>query len=230
MQKIANRRSRNGTPAPTQTPSQDQSGSQLPLRRTKKKPITVEDLKDLSEKELVNLANGYHRQFCGSLRKAMVDHARLAGAALVQLKTRHKRGSWEDWLRNNFKGSLETARLYMRVARNWHLIEEHGLDRGGITLEEFRWILSESPGSRPGSEPENKESKPDTEGGEAEGNSGQGDAAASNIEQIPLRFSADEAEDFKEQVRRLGVEFDTDNTTDTVREAVRRCYEEVTRG
>jgi hypothetical protein len=39
--------------------------------------------------------------------------------------------------------------------------------------------------------------------------------------------SKDDVDEFKEQVRRLGVAFGTDNTTDTVRVAVRRCYEAV---
>jgi hypothetical protein len=199
-----------------------QNGRELPLSR---QPVPVEDYKDLTDKELTALANGHHRAFCGSLRMAVVGHARVAGAALVQLKSRLKHGTWAGWLKENFKGSAASARLYIRVAKNWHLIVEQGLDREGMTLEDLTWVLSESPGPRPGS----KEAKEKKAKKKSEPDAGEETADPHN-RQVPLYFNEDDAEEFEEMVKRLGVAFKTENTTDTVREAVRRCYKEVTRG
>src|SRR5262249_19805464 len=136
---------------------------------------------------------------------------------------------------NNFKGSEENARLYMRIAKHWSLIVEHGLDQQGMTLEDLRWFLSESPGPRPGSKPkEPEEGSKKPEGGskkpelELETEDAQTvEPSPSQVRQVQLRFNEDDAREFEEMVQHLGEVFQTDNTTDTVHEAVRRCYKEV---
>jgi hypothetical protein len=203
-------------------------GSSLPGAGPK--PVRVEDLKDLSDKELVALANGHHERFVGTLRKAIVEHARVAGAALFQLKSRHKSAGWRAWVGEHFKGSAETANTYIRVYRNWPLIVEQGLDKEGVTLEKLRWVLSESLGREEadgGNKGKKASKEKDSEDSDAEG---EGGAPPGKDRQIKLFFAADEAEEFEEQVRRLTVAFKFDNNTDTIREAVHRCWEEVTRG
>src|SRR5262249_20826319 len=141
------------------------------------------------------------------------------GAALFQLKARLKHGSWGAWLAKNFKGSPESARLYMRIAKHWRLIEEHGLDRDGVTLEDLQWVLSESPGERPGAKKKEAKKGQKADQGlklDAEGAGQEGGAPESNTRQVPLILSEDDKEEFEEQVRRLGVAYQTDNTTDTV--------------
>jgi hypothetical protein len=205
-----------------------ENGKRLPISR--KRTVAVEDLKDLTDKELIALANKHHRRFCGRLRDAVAEDARIVGAALIQEKARLKHGSWGGWLKENFEGSEETARLYIRVAKHWHLIEEQALDQKGLTLEELRWVISESSGERPGSKTKNKKGA-DTKdtGDEPDGEPHEEDnPSPSHTRQIQLLFDEDDAEEFEEWVRRLGVEYKTDNTTDTVREAVRREHDAVT--
>src|SRR5262245_9906733 len=65
-------------------------------------PVPVEQFKDLSERELIAVANQNHEKFTGSLRRAIVEHARVAGAALLQMKGRIKKDGWRAWLKANF--------------------------------------------------------------------------------------------------------------------------------
>jgi hypothetical protein len=224
--------------AESPAPNGKANGRQLPFRRGGRRRLKVEDLPELSDEQLQDVANSHHRAFAGSLRKAMTDHARLAGAALLQLKARLKQGSWGDWLKKHFRGSAETARLYMRVAKHWHLIVEQGLDRKGMTLEDLRWVLSESPSARPGSKQPgaNPEQAPaglklDTEDAGAEENRpGKGDAEPtppSTVRQVQLLFGEDDREEFDGDVEYLMGVFHTDNVTDTVFKAVRECRRRV---
>jgi hypothetical protein len=103
----------------------------------------------LSDEELLALANGDHNHFLGCQRKAIKHHARRAGAALLVLKDRLKHGTWEGWLEEHFAGSAEQARVYMKIAKCWPTIEELGLDRDGVTMEQLRWVLSDSDGPPP---------------------------------------------------------------------------------
>jgi hypothetical protein len=209
-----------------------QNRRQLPVlpptpRPRPRKAVNVEDLKDLTDKELIALANGHHREFCGTLRKAVVEHAGIAGHALLQLKSRQKHGTWEDWLKKNFQGSAKSAQLYMRIAKHWRLIVQHGLDREGMTLEDLQWVLSDSPGPRPGSATKEKQKKAKEEL-KLDADGAKADESAAPNRQVPLYFSESDKEEFEEWVKRLGAAYKTDNLTDTVREAVRREYEAVT--
>jgi hypothetical protein len=122
----------------------------------------VEELAKLSDEELIAFANHQHHQFRGCMRKAIVEHARLAGAALLAMKARltqarkdgRKRRDWGAWLQANFAGSPETARLYMRIAESWGRIVAHGLDKiPDLALEDLRWFLSD-PKPKPSEEDE----------------------------------------------------------------------------
>src|SRR5262245_54663200 len=101
-----------------------QIGSLLPISRTNQ--VKVEELGTLTDEELTALANSNQRAFVGSLRQAIVANVRIAGAALCELKQRLEHGDWSAWLKAHFKGSPETARLYMRIAREWDFVVQHG--------------------------------------------------------------------------------------------------------
>src|SRR5262245_50835077 len=94
------------------------SGQQPPLPQPKKLPPTpkkeqpeVEGFKDLSDKELIAIINRHHDQFVGCLLNGIVGHARVAGAALLQMKGRVPKNKWRGWLAENFQGSAETSTL-----------------------------------------------------------------------------------------------------------------------
>jgi hypothetical protein len=64
-------------------------------------------------------ANRHHADVLAKLRGA-IHHANESGKALIALKPlvgRH--GNWTPWLEENFDGSPETARGYVRIARHW---------------------------------------------------------------------------------------------------------------
>jgi hypothetical protein len=192
----------------------------------------VEDLPKMSTEELLAVANGAHQAFVGSLRGAIKEHARLAGAALLLLKARHKHGAWQEWVDANFKGSYANAKLYMRIARHWPQVVDLGLDRDGFTLSDLRWVFSESGGPRPGTDEAKgkKEAAAGKEGTDGPGEGEAGGAARSEVRQVPLLLTEDNIGDFEDMVRHLQKVFGTDNTTDTVLEAVRRCYKEEAHG
>ena len=54
--------------------------------------------------------------------RAALEHARAAGALLLEAKDSCKHGEWLPWLTVNFKGSEKTAQNYMRIARRWAYI------------------------------------------------------------------------------------------------------------
>ena len=50
--------------------------------------------------------------------ESMIEHAILAGEALLKAKAKEKHGDWLPWLAANFDGSESIARRYMQVASN----------------------------------------------------------------------------------------------------------------
>jgi len=78
--------------------------------------------------ELADDANDYLDKFRSSLRTT-IFHANDAGEALntakrylKYLKNRSKKApNFCDWLKKNFKGSHETANIFMRINRHWEV-------------------------------------------------------------------------------------------------------------
>jgi len=180
-------------------------------------------LAKLSNDELRDLANGGHQAFVGCFKKGIKDHVRVAGAALNVLKKRiGQHGSWMDWLKENFKGSPETARLYMRVAREWRFVTKHGLDRlEGTTLEDIRQVLSDpekrkvklpKPTKTKATKEQKKTKDPDDD---------------EQVEAVPLAFTEEDKEEYETLVDKLGEVFQTKTEPETVLEALRRCSKEV---
>ena len=50
--------------------------------------------------------------------ESMIEHAILAGEALLKAKAKEKHGDWLPWLEANFDGSERIAQMYMSVAAN----------------------------------------------------------------------------------------------------------------
>lgn len=90
-------------------------------KRTKRQTTRWQTLPELAEE-----ANEYLEKVRTSLRRSIYD-AHGVGSALIKakafLKYLKNRGrkvpTFGDWLEKNFKGSRETAVVYMRLARNW---------------------------------------------------------------------------------------------------------------
>ena len=78
-----------------------------------------------------------HDEFLVSCRTS-IDHARRVGELLLTAKEQLSHGKFTDWVESRCPFSAETARAYMRVARNGAIVEE-GSKRQfatGLTLTE----------------------------------------------------------------------------------------------
>lgn len=71
-----------------------------------------------TEEELIAEINRCHQEVTKALGTAL-RWAKEAGDYLRIAKRRCKHGSWEDWVRTNFKGSLALARDYQLISREW---------------------------------------------------------------------------------------------------------------
>lgn len=99
--------------------------------------------------ELKEAANSNHTKAASVLKKAL-DHARQAGEALCEAKKRlGGRGKWTRWLRDNFEASIETARVYMRVARTWDDERVAAARQGGMAPESIATFLDVVKGTSP---------------------------------------------------------------------------------
>lgn len=68
-------------------------------------------------------AANYHHECARKILPTALEHVRLAGQALIEAKA-HVRSKakcrWTLWLKENFEGSRESARGFMRVAEHWN--------------------------------------------------------------------------------------------------------------
>lgn len=75
--------------------------------------------------ELANTANTEH----GLAQQSglnMVEHAFLAGEALIAAKEQLEHGKWLPWLSKNFAASQPTASRYMKIASNYSRVNNLG--------------------------------------------------------------------------------------------------------
>jgi hypothetical protein len=70
-----------------------------------------------------------------------LKHARAAGDALMQARALCPRRSWTSWLRANVTVSVRKAYDYMRVARNWPLVQANARGRNALTLDNALLLL-----------------------------------------------------------------------------------------
>jgi hypothetical protein len=83
---------------------------------TYNKPKDYERAKKL--KTLAQQANIHHHQVNKAWLGAL-DHAYQSGSLLIQAKKILKHGQWANWLERHFEGSYETAKVYIRIAKEW---------------------------------------------------------------------------------------------------------------
>ncbi len=183
-------------------------------------PNSHSTLKARSDQELKAIANENHGAYGSCLRNA-VNHARLAGQALMELKARHgKYGKWGDWLEHNFDGSAESANVYMRIARNWKKIVAHGWDREDVTLTQLRALLAKRSKRQL---TQKKTTEPDLDSGE---DKEEALPTPSQMRQFVILLNTHDADEFDDMVEYLMPVFKTDNSQDTVCHAVRCCWKE----
>src|SRR5215203_5866434 len=111
-------------------------------------------------KELAACIKAEHRAYNTAIKAALGQldaalwHALDAGDLLLQAKAEHKHGTWEDWLKANFKGSARRAQEYMFLARGRAELEEvkargSAFSSIGQALEFLRMVSREASGARP---------------------------------------------------------------------------------
>lgn len=66
--------------------------------------------------------NAEHRACTLAVADAL-KHALNAGDLLLRAKAEQQHGTWGAWLEANFEGSVRTAQVYMRLARDRFLLE-----------------------------------------------------------------------------------------------------------
>jgi hypothetical protein len=173
--------------------------------------------------------------------RAAVDGARRAGAALIEMKKRVGHGHWEAWVRDNFDLSSQTARLYMRVAKNWDRVVEHGLDElPDLCLRDLRYFL---PRPDPGTKPDSPAPALDLEldehdpaasepiGGAGAADRRSGPLVRPEARQLALTFGSEvQRHEFKRMARGLMEAYRVESESDAAFHAVKTCYEEVCRG
>lgn len=84
---------------------------------------TRHELKHIDH-ELIQLKESIRENLrhCSKANEAKLHHARMVGKDLIKAKKLFstRRGNWTMWLKDNFDLSGQTARVYMRVARQWN--------------------------------------------------------------------------------------------------------------
>jgi protein gp37 len=66
---------------------------------------------------LAKQINAEHDAAVGSARDA-IEHVIRAGNLLIEAKAKVKHGEWQDWVERNCRFSIDTAQVYMKVAKN----------------------------------------------------------------------------------------------------------------
>lgn len=95
-----------------------------------------EDTRQSSLETCAKGANREHREVISSIRNVVL-HAKAAGEWLVKAKEKYcYHGAWTKWLKENFEASPETARAYMRVAKNWRRLIRGQVESKRLTLAE----------------------------------------------------------------------------------------------
>ena len=78
-------------------------------------PLPIPDLKVIINRE---------HQLAGEAALSFAAHAALCGDALIAVKEQLAHGEFMPWVDANVDASYETAKRYMRVARNWSRVTD----------------------------------------------------------------------------------------------------------
>jgi len=104
----------------------------------------------LTDIDYAEKANSFHLEVINAQVSA-IHAARNAGAALVAAKrlvykqAGNKKGTWTAWLEANFKASVQTARVYVRIAANWKELEPVLSPASSLSLDRALKILKVKP-------------------------------------------------------------------------------------
>lgn len=91
---------------------------------------------------LASEANSHHRSV-EEHWQGMLLHAKQAGEALIEAKRRlGHRTKWSKWRYHNFRGSPETSRVYVRIARDWQDPRIQEARFAGVKIESIKTFLS----------------------------------------------------------------------------------------
>jgi hypothetical protein len=133
-------------------------GSPLRLCRERTSEMTMPERPQDAQREVLTdlevrkvWANEHHRGVERSLGSAL-DHAIQSGEHLIAAKEQVSRGEWIAWVEKHFEGSLETAQVYMRLARNQENLNTYR--DTNLSISEARRILSPPKEEEPGKEDE----------------------------------------------------------------------------
>ena len=104
-------------------------------------------LQEREQTTLVDLAAkaNFHHEQCTRAANSALDHAHAAGKALLEIKRHCPHGESSSLLRTEFKGSPQTARLYMLVAKRWPQIEAKRQRVGSLSLRQAAALTAQKP-------------------------------------------------------------------------------------
>lgn len=85
--------------------------------------------------------NAAHEACCQATGQA-IEHAMRCGDLLAQAKAECKHGQWQNWLTENFSGSVRTAQVYMRLAANREEIESEASKAQRSALSSANWSVA----------------------------------------------------------------------------------------
>jgi hypothetical protein len=83
-----------------------------------------------------------HHGMAASACRAVLDHARLAGEALLEAKQLVQHGGWLSWLSENTTVAERTAQAYMRIASHWTEIASKVQPTADLTIDGALKLLS----------------------------------------------------------------------------------------
>jgi hypothetical protein len=92
--------------------------------------------------KLAERINAEHRQAHAALCVGL-EHAKNAGALLLEAKEQCEHGQWLPWLEANVCFSIRTAQAYMRVAERWPELEAKAQGLAHLTFEQALDYLAE---------------------------------------------------------------------------------------
>ena len=99
--------------------------------------------KDTPLPALATQINDAHEHACRAAQSA-IAHARRAGDLLIEAKAEVEHGSWLSWLGEHCHTiSKRTAQAYMRVARDWPILEAKAQRVADLPLRDALALLSE---------------------------------------------------------------------------------------
>ncbi len=80
----------------------------------------------MTDTEIAEHCNALHGQLIVATSLA-ISVAKQLGDALIEAKAQIPKGQWTAWKKDNLTFSLDTAKRYMRIAKQWERIRDKGI-------------------------------------------------------------------------------------------------------